>query len=195
MVGAPFPFAASVPVPSETRPFYILALEPKTYSPAAVHEYGVGRGGTAGFHAAQLDDFLQSDKPDHMLDNASAEWAGNGIDEARDVRHGRGKRAQRINTCCISTRSVDRGITELLKADTAPLVIAGVEYELPLYRSVSSFSKARRGGVRGAAGRVEGRGTAQARSRGHGTRYWSKESPTLSPCTSNSADLSALRGA
>ena len=44
---------------------------------------------------------------------------------------------------------IDRGVTELLRGDTAPLVLAGVDYLLPIYRETSSHPNLAERGILG----------------------------------------------
>ncbi|MBV9265575.1 MAG: hypothetical protein JO061_05340 [Acidobacteriaceae bacterium] len=48
-------------------------------------------------------------------------------------------------------KQVDRGVQEALRGRTEPLVIAGVEYELPLYREVNAYPHLLQEAVQGAA--------------------------------------------
>lgn len=47
-------------------------------------------------------------------------------------------------------KQVDRGVSEILKGHTEPLVLCAVEYELPLYRDVNTYSNLAEEEVRGA---------------------------------------------
>ena len=160
-----------IPLMWETRPFYILALSQKhirllrctnTISedvklPASV--------------PLSLDDFLQMDQPDHMLDNASSAGPAGG----RMVMFGTTAEKERKDQHLLHFyKEVDRVVTELLKNDTAPLVIAGVEYELPLYRSVSRFPRLASEGVRGAADGLKG-GELHKRALDVMEAYWRKD--------------------
>ena len=46
-------------------------------------------------------------------------------------------------------RQIDRGLRELLRQHNAPLVLAGVDYLLPLYREVNNYPHLMEGGVTG----------------------------------------------
>lgn len=162
-----------IPMLSESRPFYILALSQKhirllrctnTTSEEVNLPPSLPRG---------LDEFLQTDQPDHVLDNSSA--GGPGTGSMGRVMFGTGTDTERKDQHLLHFyKEVDRGITELLKGDTAPLVIAGVEYELPLYRSVSAFPRLVDEGVRGAADGLKG-GELHKRALDVVAGHWSKE--------------------
>jgi hypothetical protein len=144
-----------IPVLRENEPFYILALSQKHVrllrcTNTTSEEVNLPRS-----VPHNLDDFLLTDRPDHALDNASAGGPGTGSMER--VTFGTGSDNERKDEHLSHFyRTVDRGITELLQADNAPLVIAGVEYELPLYRSVSQFPRLVDEAVRGAPDGLKG---------------------------------------
>ena len=142
-----------IPLLREGHRFYILALSQKhvrllrcTNTTSEVLDLPPSM-------PSKLDEFLETDQPDHVLDNASAGGPG----ASAMVTFGTAAEKERRDEHLLHFyREVDRGITELLKNDTAPLVPAGVEYEQVLYRGVSRFPRLVAEGVRGAADGLKG---------------------------------------
>jgi hypothetical protein len=140
---------------SETRPFYILALSQKHIRLLRCTNTTSEEVNLPPSVPRSLDDYLQTDKPDHVLDNASA--GGPGTGSMNRVMFGTGTEKQRKEQYLLHFyKEVDRGVTDLLEKDTAPLVIAGVEYEIPLYRTGSVFPRLVDDAVRGAPDGLKG---------------------------------------
>lgn len=173
-VGGHFHLLPLFPVLSESRPFYVLALSQKHIRLLRCTNTTSEEVELPASMPRTLDDFIQSDKPDHMLDNASASGPGTG--SMTRVMFGTGAESERKGEHLLHFyKVVDRAITELLKADTAPLVIAGVDYELPVYRSVSAFPRLVEDAVHGAPDGLKG-GELHKRALEAVAGYWSKES-------------------
>lgn len=70
-----------------------------------------------------------------------AAYRGTGADGARPaVFHGQGAiEIQEEDELIPYFQQIDEGVQELLDGDTAPLILAGVEYLLPMYRQVNSY--------------------------------------------------------
>lgn len=144
-----------IPVLLETEPFYILALSQKNVrllrcTNSTSEEVKLPSG-----VPQNLDDFVQTDKPDHVLDSGAS--GGPGTGSMGRVTFGTGTDKERRDQHLLHFyKAVDQGITTFLQGGNAPLVIAGVEYELPLYRSVSSFPRLVDEAVRGAPDSLKG---------------------------------------
>jgi hypothetical protein len=96
-----------------------------------------------------LEDSMQTSRPDHMLDNRS--WGGPSIGSMRGVMFGTGTDREAKDEYLLHFyKEVDRGIKDLLKTEEPLIVLAGVEYEMALYRRVSSYPRLALGGVFGA---------------------------------------------
>lgn len=118
------------------RTFWLLALSQKRvrllegsgYSLAEVPTTGIPAGLA---EALRWDDYERSSLQFHTGTSGSggkrpAVFHGTGEADAKDeiIRYFRG---------------IDRGLHDLLKGSDAPLVLAGVDYLLPLYRDVNSY--------------------------------------------------------
>lgn len=93
-------------------------------------------------------EYMNSPKPDHTLDNRASGGpdigggavmfgtAADAVDKKDDLAH--------------FYRQIDNGLNETLRGKAEPVVLVGVEYELPIYRSVSKFPHLAEEAVHGA---------------------------------------------
>lgn len=85
-----------------------------------------------------LEEALAFKPPDHDLENHST--AGSSTGSMRGVRFGTGSGRENARVYLADFfKAVDRGIRELTHAGTIPLILAGVEEDTTLYRSVSLY--------------------------------------------------------
>ncbi|MBV8895435.1 MAG: hypothetical protein JO051_02910 [Acidobacteriaceae bacterium] len=130
------------------KTFYILALSQKnvrllhcTMRSSEEVPFPVGVKTSYG-------DYMNSPKPDHTLDNRASGGpdmgggavmfgtAADAVDKKDDLGH--------------FYRHIDNGLNEALRGKTEPVVLAAVEYELPIYRSVTKFPHLAEEAVHGA---------------------------------------------
>ena len=157
----------------ESRPFYVLALSQKHIRLVRCTNTSSEEVDLPPSVPRNFDDFIQTDKPDHVLDNSAA--GGPGTGSMGRVMFGTGTDKERKDQYLLHFyRAVDRGISDLLKGDPASLVIAGVEYELPLYREVSGCPNLVEEGVRGAPDGLKG-GELHARALQVVEAHWRKD--------------------
>lgn len=103
---------------------------------------------------AGIDDALGPDKPEQQLQLRSGAPAGATGREA--IFHGhRGGEEDTKEALTRYFRVVDRALAPVLEGETAPLVVAGVAYYLPLYRSVSRYAHVADDAVEGATDRLD----------------------------------------
>jgi hypothetical protein len=137
------------------RPFYVLALSQKHIRLLRCTHNTSEEVDLPASVPRALDDFLQMDQPDHMLDNSVAAGVGSG--SGTRVMFGTGTDKERKDQYLLHFyKAVDSGVVDLLKDDPAPLIIAGVEYELAIYRNESKYPRLADDGVRGAPDGLKG---------------------------------------
>lgn len=86
-----------------------------------------------------LEEALALEWPDHDLENRSA--AGSSTGAMRRVRFGTGSGRETQHTYLADFyKAVDRGIHQLLHTRGAPLVLAGVDEDTALYRSINKYA-------------------------------------------------------
>jgi hypothetical protein len=162
-----------IPILRESRPFYILALSQKHIRLLRCTNMTSEEVPLPPTVPQNLDAFIHSDKPDHVLDNSAAGGPGTGT--MGRVMFGTGTDKERSDQYLLHFyKAVDRGIGELLKDDPSPVVIAGVEYELPLYRNVSTFPRLVEDPIRGAPDGLKG-GELHKRAFDPIQTYWRKD--------------------
>jgi hypothetical protein len=138
-----------LPLAAADRSFYILSLSQKNIrllrcTNASCEEIPLPRS-----IPRTLEDAIQTDRPDHVLDNRA--WGGPSTGSMRGVMFGTSTdRETKDEYLRHFYKEVDKGVGDLLKNEEAPLVLAGVEYELALYHRVSSYPHLLDEGVRGA---------------------------------------------
>jgi hypothetical protein len=87
---------------------------------------------------ANIHDWLNARQPDHVLDNRSA--GGPSTGSMKGVLFGMGAdREKRDRYLRHFFKEVDRAVHTALRDDTAPLVLAGLQEELAVYRRVSTY--------------------------------------------------------
>jgi len=98
-----------------------------------------------------LDEALGFKAPDHDLMNRSASGPSTGA--MRGVQFGTGseREAQHAHLHDFY-RLVDRGVIELLRSNHAPLILAGVEEDAAIYRSISNYPNLLEQGIHGSPG-------------------------------------------
>jgi len=87
-----------------------------------------------------MDVWLHNRIPDHALDNRAV--AGPSTGTMKGVVFGTSTDRDRDEQYLAHFfKEIDGGVTTILRGDTAPLVLAGVEYELAIYRRVNTYGR------------------------------------------------------
>jgi hypothetical protein len=146
------PILASLALPAN---IYVLDLTKKSAVLLACGWTGVNQVELPAGTPQTLDEAFNFDAPDHDLMNRSA--AGPSCGAMRGVQFGTGpgREIQRAHLHDFY-RAVDRGVNELLRTSVAPLVLAGVDAEMAIYRSVSTYPNLLEPGIHGSPGAAIG---------------------------------------
>jgi len=138
-VGACFsirPILASLALPSTV---YVLEVTKKAATLLACGFTGVTPVELPEGTPKTLDEALGFKAPDHDLINRSA--AGPSTGAMQGVKFGTGSGRERKHAHLRDFyEAVDRGVSELLHWNKAPLVLAGVDEDVNIYRNVSTYS-------------------------------------------------------
>lgn len=121
----------------------------------------------AGFHAepvklppgvpATLDEALALEPPDHDLESRSA--AGVSTGAMRMVHFGTGsEREHRKTHLADYYKIVDRGVQQLLREPDTPLLLAGVEEDVAIYRRVNTYGALAKASIPGSPDMLGGEG-------------------------------------
>jgi hypothetical protein len=154
-VGRHFYLKPVLPLLAEDRPFYVLALSQNRVRLL----YGTPEGARAvevkGV-PANLEEALRRHDTDNVLAMHTRPSTGGGRWEGIFSGHGVGIDDHKDDLRNYF-RQVDRGLHGLLREETAPLVLAAVEYLWPLYREVCTYPHLAAGGVAGNPERLSDR--------------------------------------
>lgn len=153
--GDRFDLRTLMAIAAAQRSFYILALsQRRTRLLACTHdsseEVPLGEG-----IPVSLEESMQTRKPDHTLKNMNT--AGPSSGSSKGVMSGTNTdREDKDEYMLHFFQALDRGVVNVLKDPSDPLVIVGVEHELALYRRVNTYTKLVEPGVHGAPDGLEG---------------------------------------
>lgn len=125
---------------SREQRFYILALSQQHTRLFHCTAHSAERVSLRGVTAVNLHVWMQTRTPDHVLDNRSA--AGPSAGSMKGVMFGTSADREREDEYLSHFfKQVDKGLQGILRSDTAALVLAGVEYEVALYRKISTHPR------------------------------------------------------
>lgn len=137
-----------IPMMGSGDHFYVLGLSQKYVKLFRGGRYSVGEVRLSGTVPASLRDALQYDDREPSLQS-------HGGGRARAIFHGQGLgKDDPKDDIKRYFRLIDAGLHEILKEERAPLVLAGVDYLLPLYREVTEYPHVMPDGVVGSPERV-----------------------------------------
>lgn len=120
------------------RNFFILALSQKNIRFFRCDRHDAQEVPLPKSVPKSLEEAMQTRQPDHMLDNRST--AGPSAGSMKGVMFGTSTdRDAKDEYLWHFFRSVDKGVYQILKDQQVPLVVAGVEYEVSIYRQVNSY--------------------------------------------------------
>jgi Bacterial archaeo-eukaryotic release factor family 3 len=127
-------------VVSREQKFYVLALSQKhtrlvTYTYQSRRELQLRRLAPQSLRA-----WRNTRVPDHVLDNRSA--GGPSVGKMKGVLFGTNTDRERQEEYLKHFfKEIDKGVHHILHGHTAPLILAGVEEEVAVYRRVNSYSR------------------------------------------------------
>lgn len=98
-----------------------------------------------------MDEALQLDAPDHDLRDRSASGPSTGAMTGVSFGTGTGREDHRVYLRDFYL-AVNRGINELLRWNQAPLILAGVDEDVVVYRSINSYPRLLEQSIHGSPG-------------------------------------------
>lgn len=154
-VGGHFLIRPLIPLLNADRPFYILALSQKHPRLLRCTEHtSEERELPAGTPKSLWED-KDTDQPDHNQDNRASggpsEGSMKGVISTTNTDS-----EDHEQYLAHFYKHLSEGVTALLKDENAPLVIAGVEYEIAAFRRVNVYPELAEEAVRGAADGLKG---------------------------------------
>jgi hypothetical protein len=134
---------------SEDGRFFVLALSQKDLRLLECTRYGVNVVELEGVPRS-MDEALKYDDPEKQLQFYTGTQSYGGQGKRPALFHGTGPNADDkksdIWRYCILINS---GLHKLLREEQTPLILAGVDYLLPIYREANSYAHILEGGVTG----------------------------------------------
>ena len=135
---------------TKPKTFYLLALSQKDIrllccTSSSSEEVALSKRGVV----TSFEQYMNSAKPDHTQNLGAS--AGPSAGSSKGVFNGTGtEKEDRDKYLLHFYKQIDRGVNDVLRGKTAPLVLAGVDYELSLYRDINSYPNLSAEAVRGA---------------------------------------------
>jgi hypothetical protein len=117
--------------------FYILALSQNEVKLFQCSRYGITEIESENIPGS-LNEVLRYDQPAKQLQFHTKTPSGRGERSAIFHGHGAGKDENKKNILRFF-HQVDQGLRDILNEDPAPLVLAGVDYLLPIYREANNY--------------------------------------------------------
>jgi hypothetical protein len=136
VVADAFHLKPMLPAMSFDQHFYVLALSKNGIRLLAGDRYGISPVELDNV-PKNLADALFYDEPERHLQFHQSAFAGRGRTAAIFHGHGGGKDTARVDLLEYF-RQIDAGLHEAIGADRAPLVLAGVDYQVAAYREITS---------------------------------------------------------
>ncbi len=150
-----FQIRALLPQLLGERKFYILALSQKHVRLLRCSDNSSEEVELPAGTPTNYETWMDTAKPDHDLDNRVATGPSSGT--SGGVLFGTGTGKEKKDQYLLHFyRAVDNGVHDARRNDAAPLVLAGVEYELSLYHAVTENEHVVPGGVHGAPDGLKG---------------------------------------
>lgn len=138
VVGPHFYIRPLLPELTRDKVFYILALSQKNVRLLRCTLRTSKEAELPVSVATSFDAYMNTAKPDHVADNRSS--PGPSAGSSKGVMFGTGsERETKDQYLAHFYRQIDRGVNEALRGHSEPVVLAGVEYELALYRSLNKY--------------------------------------------------------
>jgi hypothetical protein len=127
--------------------YYILAISQDEVRLFEGTRYGVGQIDLPEKTPASMEAALRLDEPQKQLQLHTGSSQG-GVRDGMFHGHGPGEEENKV-LIEQYLNLVDTGLKEILREQRAPLVLAGVDYLLPIYHKVSEYANIMREGITG----------------------------------------------
>jgi len=155
VAGPHFYIRPLLPYFSRERVFYILALSQNDVRLLRCTAASSEQTTLAGGVPTNFDAFMNEEKPDHVRDNRST--AGPSSGSSKGVMFGTGAGLEDHDEFLAHFfRQIDRALGETLREKSEPVVLAGVDHVLALYRSLTRYPNIVEDAVQGAPNSLKG---------------------------------------
>lgn len=148
-IGPRFYIRPLLPDVTRARTFYLLALSQKNVRLLRCTSRTSEEVPFPTHTPTSFDAYMNTAKPDHVLDNRSS--PGPDVGSSKGVMFSTStEREDKEEHLAHFFRLIDRGINEVLRGKTDPLVLTAVERELSLYREHNTYPHLAKEAVQGA---------------------------------------------
>ena len=149
VIGPHFYIRPLLPQLTNHRSFYLLALSQKNVRLLHCTGRSADEAPFPPGVATSFDSWMNSAKPDHVRDNRAS--PGPSAGSSTGIMFGTiSDTEDRDEYLSHFFRQIDRAVNDMLRGKTEPLVLCGVDYELPLYVAVNSYPHLASESVQGA---------------------------------------------
>jgi hypothetical protein len=91
-----------------------------------------------GVAPRNMQEFLHTSQPDHLLEKRMS--AGPSVGSMQGVLFGTGSESEKEQDRVRHfLKEVERGVTKIMQRDAEPLILAGVEYDVAIYRQLNTY--------------------------------------------------------
>ena len=133
--------------------FFILALSRQRMRLFRCTQHGAEEVQLRGVAPENMRDWLNIRQPDHVLKNRS--YGGASVGSMQGVTFGTSTdREREPEYLAHFLKEVEKGVTSILRMENLPLILAGVEYEMGLYRKENTYQRLLEKGINGAPDHV-----------------------------------------
>ncbi len=152
VIGPHFYIRPLLPELTRDKTFYILALSQKDVRMLRCTSRTSEEVAFPASVATNYEVYMNSAKPDHLSERGAATGAATG--SAKGITTGttavRDNRDNKDQYLAHFYQQIDHGVNESLRGRSEPVVLAGVDYEIALYRSVNKYQHLAEESVEGA---------------------------------------------
>jgi hypothetical protein len=132
---------------SREQRFYVLALSRQRTRLVRCTQHGAEE--VEGLEPQNMRAWLNTRQPDHVLESRS--YAGPSVGSMKGVTSGTSADRDSGNEYLAHfLKEIEKSVHSLLRDESAPLLLAGVEYELALYRKANTYQRLSEKAIHGA---------------------------------------------
>jgi hypothetical protein len=150
-----FHLRSLLPLLAKSRDFFLLALSQNNMRLLHCTDSTSGEVSLPAGTPTNLEEFRAIRQPDHVLDSRAA--AGPASGSSKGITFGTSSDNDDKDQYLLHFfRAIARGVADVLRDSGAPLVVAAVDHELALYRTVNTYQNVIEPGVQGAPDGMKG---------------------------------------
>ncbi len=139
VMGPHFDIRPLLPYLVRDQSFYILALSQKNTRLLHCTMHSSEELSFPAEIKNSFDSWMNQAKPDHTAVNNAMTLGAQGTAGPNALAPKGADREKKEEYLAHYFKQIDRGVNDLLRGNTEPVVLCGVEYEIPIYRRISSY--------------------------------------------------------